>query len=70
MARMPLLGALGNPRKLVRATNGAPQRSRGKAGPLRAWFGANLWDRGRTSPVGLLLTLESPLMPGAAAAVV
>ena len=37
--------------------------------PLRACFGTNLWDRGRTSPVGLLLTLESPLIPGAAAVV-
>jgi hypothetical protein len=53
-----------------KAADGAPQRSRGKASLLRAGFGTYLWDRGRTSPVGLLLTLESPLMPGAAAAVV
>ena len=39
MARMRLLGASGNPRKPVNATNGAPQRSLGKADPLRAWFG-------------------------------
>ena len=71
MARMPLLGALDNPRhprKPVKATDGAAQRSLGKASPLRAGIGTYLWDRGRTSPVGLLLTLESPLMPGTAAA--
>ena len=32
------------------AADGAPQRSLGKASRLRAWFGAHLWDRGRTSP--------------------
>ena len=35
---------------------------------LRGCFVANLWDRGHTPPVGLLFTLEAPLMPGAAAA--
>ena len=67
---MHLLGALGNRRKPVKATDGAAQRSCDKTGPIRGWFGANWWDRGRTSPVGLLLTLESTLMPGAAVAVV
>src|SRR5262245_23248182 len=39
MARMRLSGASGNPRRPVNTTNGAPQRSLGKANPLRAWFG-------------------------------
>ena len=68
MARMRLLGASGNPRRPVNATNGAPQRSLGKANPLRAWFGTYLWDRRRTSPMGLLLTLDATLMSGAALA--
>ena len=37
--------------------------------PIPRLFRGSLWDRGRTSPVGLLGTLESSLMPGAAAAV-
>jgi hypothetical protein len=65
---MRLLGGLGNPRKPVKAADGAPQRSLGKASLLRAWFGAHLWDRGRTSPVGLLLTLDTSLMSGGALA--
>ena len=68
MARLRLLGASGNPRRPVNATNGAPQRSLGKANPLRAWFGTYLWDRRRTSPMGLLLTLDATLMSGAALA--
>ena len=68
MARMCLLGASGNPRRPVNTTNGAPQRSLGKANPLRAWFGTYLWDRRRTSPMGLLLTLDATLMSGAALA--
>ena len=59
---MRLLGASGNSRRPVNATNGAPQRSLGKANPLRAWFGTYLWDRRRTSPMGLLLTLDATLM--------
>ena len=68
MARMCLLGASGNRRSPVNATNGAPQRFLGKANSLRAWFGTYLWDRRRTSPMALLLTLAATLMSGAALA--
>ena len=68
MARMRLLGGSGNSRRSGNATNGAPQRFLGKANSLRAWFGTYLWDRRRTSRMGLLLTLDATLMSGVALA--
>ena len=66
---MPALGALGNPHRLSRAANGAPQSSLDGVNASAPGLRRHSWARGRTSPVGLLLTLEASLMSGAALAV-